>query len=462
MATKEKGLLEEWESPTYGKERDKAVTAHFRQTNKSNQQAIVKITGFGSSVEKVGDHVSYLTRNGEHTIEDEQGNILEDKEEIEDILEEWGADFSRKRPSNNIVSTSLTVNIKTPEKQAAIYKMLKEVAAKELSEFTYRVDKSRSKTRPNDVTLRVKSKSLDLDDLKSRLENLEESHLEDFKTTLKTPKIRLPRDVVKVMLSSPEHTDPKKLMSAVRAFAEEQYGSKGHRYLMALHEPKTDKKTEKYPHVHLVVKMKNDKGERISTSRDDLYQWRKLYAEKAREQGIMIEASYRSERGKGYKAETRVVRERKNRKEPVKVNDVRKESALNAHKDGIYRPSKYEVSQLIKHLKERQEYARNAQSVTEKSELVTDPEEKRKMRIMANTLRKEANELPIPKTKLRLAIDELDEKLGTKTRIQFSEIDKIRIEKEGKILNELTTPTKESTPTIHRSVDLNKGDDLEL
>ena len=99
-----------------------------------------------------------------------------------------------------------------------------------------------------------------------------------------------PKDVHNIVLSMPRATPPKKLLAAVKAFAETQFGGR-HRYAMALH---TD---QNHPHVHLVVKAKSEQGDRLYIRKATLRAWREDFAKELRARGIAANATTRSVRG---------------------------------------------------------------------------------------------------------------------------------------------------------------------
>lgn len=117
--------------------------------------------------------------------------------------------------------------------------------------------------------------------------------LEEIRPTMALP----PRDsgkelklVHKVLFSMPAGTPPKKVLSAVKAFAREEFGAK-HPYAMVLH---TD---EPHPHVHMVVKAVSEDGERLNVRKATLRHWRQEFARRLREEGIAANATDRKARG---------------------------------------------------------------------------------------------------------------------------------------------------------------------
>jgi hypothetical protein len=101
---------------------------------------------------------------------------------------------------------------------------------------------------------------------------------------------RPPKLVHNVIFSMPPGTAPAKVLQAVRKFAANEFALK-HRYAMVLH---TD---EAYPHVHLVVNVVSEQGERLNIRKQTLRDWRRKFAENLRELGVAANATERAVRG---------------------------------------------------------------------------------------------------------------------------------------------------------------------
>src|SRR5437868_2067160 len=99
-----------------------------------------------------------------------------------------------------------------------------------------------------------------------------------------------PKLVHKLIFSMPAGTPPKKVLSAVRSFAREEFGLK-HRYAMVLH---TD---EPHRHVHVVVKAISEGGERLNIRKAALRGWRQEFARHLRKHGVAANATDRAVRG---------------------------------------------------------------------------------------------------------------------------------------------------------------------
>lgn len=93
-----------------------------------------------------------------------------------------------------------------------------------------------------------------------------------------------------VILSMPPGTDRAAVTSAAREFAQHEFGL-NYSYVFATHED------EKHPHVHLCVKAMGHDGIRLNPRKADLQQWRELFADRLRANGIEANATRRPVRG---------------------------------------------------------------------------------------------------------------------------------------------------------------------
>lgn len=103
---------------------------------------------------------------------------------------------------------------------------------------------------------------------------------------------KAPKLIHRIVFSMPAGTPPQKVLSAVRDFAREEFGSM-HRYAMVLH---TD---EPHPHVHVVVKAVSEDGQRLNIRKETLRAWRREFAGHLRARGVEANATERAVRGKG-------------------------------------------------------------------------------------------------------------------------------------------------------------------
>lgn len=98
------------------------------------------------------------------------------------------------------------------------------------------------------------------------------------------------RLVHKLMLSMPAGTPSQGVLRAARSFLHEEFAGK-HRYAFVLH---TD---EPHPHVHVIVKAVNERGDRLHIDKGTLRRWRQGFAAHLRAQGIEANATDRAVRG---------------------------------------------------------------------------------------------------------------------------------------------------------------------
>ncbi len=102
---------------------------------------------------------------------------------------------------------------------------------------------------------------------------------------------RKPKKLVhNLVFSMPPGTDPQKVLGAVRRLAKEEWMLK-HRFALVLH---TD---EPHPHVHVVIKARDEKGKRLNIRKSTLRDWRQKFAQNLRELGVAANATERVVRG---------------------------------------------------------------------------------------------------------------------------------------------------------------------
>lgn len=108
------------------------------------------------------------------------------------------------------------------------------------------------------------------------------------------------REAFNIILSMPPGTDRRSVTEAAREFAADQF--ENHQYVLATHED------EKHPHVHLSVKAVDKYGSRLNPRKADLQNWREVFAEKLRDNGIEANATRRKARGVVRKAQKQAVK----------------------------------------------------------------------------------------------------------------------------------------------------------
>lgn len=100
-----------------------------------------------------------------------------------------------------------------------------------------------------------------------------------------------PRDTMHLMISAKAGTDVGALTNAVREFLHDRFAD--HKFMFGIH---TDKEAEGHIHAHAIITVKNENGQKIHPNRDDFRNWREVYAQHARAQGLKIVATSAMER----------------------------------------------------------------------------------------------------------------------------------------------------------------------
>lgn len=414
-----KGLLEEYERPDYAKGNAKyrklLKTAIDRQSGKP--QAILKITGYLSSAEKMGNHIDYITRNGKLELTDQDGFTYQGKGESRENIEDWAVDFAPVSKKQSHTKITLKVDAGDEKSVKTLYDTLREFGQDNLQDVEWRVDKSRSKKSPNTVTLTVKAASEMAGMVREQMEGFEQDSLSSFTTKLEESAGRLPRNAMKMALSSPEGSNPKSVLKAAEAFAQQAFGDNGYRFLYALH---TDTNN---PHVHLVVKMVNDQGKRLATDKPDLYRWRELWAEKCQEQGIDVVAVPNYMRGVSSgkvpdaSQMARMKGKRKGDKEPeTRYQETIQKVVKDAIQKGQYTATQREIAAIKRNLQTRQEYLDAASHLRSEVGKLDDGKKQQQLIKIAAILEKEAKSLPIPKTPVQQTLEEEGKKQGLSIR----------------------------------------------
>ncbi len=100
-----------------------------------------------------------------------------------------------------------------------------------------------------------------------------------------------PRDTMHLMLSSKADADPEALRRAARAFLHDRFAD--HRFLFGVH---VDRETDGHIHIHAVITVKNESGQKIHPGPSEFRGWRESYAQHAQAEGLKIVATSAMER----------------------------------------------------------------------------------------------------------------------------------------------------------------------
>jgi len=208
-------------------------------------EVVVRVTGGANGSRGVKEHLAYITRNGELEAERESGDLVNGKADVKDVAEDWWT----LRGGTDTIGQG---------EDGKTLRDRKQTAASE-------ADASRARGPGEHRPKRT-------------------------------------RDTINMVLSMPVGTDPDKLHSAAREFAQKEFGGKND-YMLVLHRQETDPygKTSQ-PHVHLTVKNCGFDGRMLSPNPDDLQRYRERFASLLRSRGVVAEATPRASRGVAQKA----------------------------------------------------------------------------------------------------------------------------------------------------------------
>ncbi|MGN7882521.1 conjugal transfer protein TraA [Ensifer sp. 22460] len=322
---------------------------------KGSQPAVVKMASYGGGA-RVGAMLNYVSRGGELKVENENGRVLEGREELARIRGDWDHLFQNRAESRDIGSFTVEIATSAFASDAAMHELVRSALSSGFGDrrYAYAVEKhdDGSLTVQGLVVLRsgqgerltgdakaaaiiqsrydVSAAARDaeakfsfhgygngvefgagrLRDLVDRHQDLRDERGQQIADEKAAGDLvqkewrgelhsRKSRDVMHVIMSARAGTDVAAFEGAAREFLAHQFA--GHRYVFAMHDPSSDPKEEreggKRPHVHAhaIVAMKSDSGDRIETTPAVFREWRTVMAEKARDHGIEMEMTDRRE-----------------------------------------------------------------------------------------------------------------------------------------------------------------------
>lgn len=179
------------------------------------------------------------------------------------------------------------------------------------------------------------------------------------------------RDVMHMEMSAPPGSDRDRLFAAARAFAAATFGP-NHQYALAEH------RDTKHPHCHLLVKLRGHDGRALDPRKRDLETWRKGFAEAARAEGLMLDASPRAVRGVARRGVSRAVLEAQRRG---------KVPARQPHEP-------YVRAQAARHAEERDAFRIAALRLARTADGAASADERARLKAMAGDLARFAQEFP--------------------------------------------------------------------
>ncbi|MCJ9674019.1 MULTISPECIES: conjugal transfer protein TraA [unclassified Neorhizobium] len=335
---------------------DRPMRARFAGLAAGSQPAVVKMASFGGGA-RLGAMINYVSRNGEVVVENERGDQLRGRDQLSAVGGEWdhlmknraesrdiglfkisighaaGADGEFFERGREIVSYALggrAFAFAVAEQTDATGFEIQGVAVlrdrhgerltgddKATTIVQKRLEAARSGER--DIRFQFTGYGNGTDYGASRVRRLVENYPGRVQDEQGRPVMdarragelvqqewrdqlhsRKPRDVMHLIISARASTDTVAFQDAARDFLGSQFG--GHRYAFSLHDASSDPKAEaaggKRPHVHVhaIVAMRSDAGDRIETTIPAFRQWRLAMAEKARAHGVDMEMTDRRDR----------------------------------------------------------------------------------------------------------------------------------------------------------------------
>lgn len=335
---------------------DRPMRSRFGGLASGSQPAVVKMASFGGGG-RLGAMVNYISRNGDVAVENERGDVMRGRDQLSAVGGEWDHLMKNRAESRDIGLFQVAV-ADHYQPGSDIYERAREVVKRGFGDrafafaVTERTDgrgfqieglvvlrsSGGERLTADDKAAEFAQKRYDAGDDErvraefrftgygngtdygtSRLRSLVNQHsgsVQDEKGRViadekragdlvqlewrDTLHSRKPRDVMHLILSARAGTDAEAFHAAARDFLATEFA--GHRYVFSVHDAARDPKAEeaggKRPHVHVhaIVAMRSDAGDRIETTIAAFRHWRLAMAEKARAHGINMEMTDRRER----------------------------------------------------------------------------------------------------------------------------------------------------------------------
>lgn len=332
---------------------DRPMSARFAGLASGSQPAVVKMASFGGG-SRLGAMINYVSRNGAVVVENERGDHLRGRDQLSAVGDEWGHLMKNRAESRDIglFKISVAAGRRTDDD---LLGRAREIVKHGLGDraFVFRVSEcadgsgydidgvtvlrnsggerltaddkaaaivqTRMEGAGADAAFRFTGYGNGTDYGTSHVRSLVAVHkgkvqdeqgrtIADAKQAGDLVQLewrdqlhsRKPRDVMHLILSARAGTDTAAFQNAARDFLGQQFA--GHRYVFSLHDAQSDPKAEaeggKRPHVHIhaIVAMRSDAGDRVETTIAAFRQWRLGMAEKARVYGINMEMTDRRDR----------------------------------------------------------------------------------------------------------------------------------------------------------------------
>lgn len=330
---------------------DRPMRTRFAGLASGSQPAVVKMASFGGG-SRLGAMINYVSRNGAVVVENERGDQLRGRDQFSAVGDEWDHLMKNRAESRDIGVFKISVT-DDGRSDDDLFDRAREIVKHGLRDraFAFAVtaradgngfdidgvtvlrsadgerltadDKAaavvRGRIKSENAEFRFTGYGNGTDYGTSQVRSLVAAHggkvqdeqgrvIKDAKHAGDLVQLewrdqlhsRKPRDVMHLILSARAGTDTAAFQNAARDFLGEQFA--GQRYVFSLHDAASDPKAEaeggKRPHVHVhaIVAMRSDAGDRVETTIAAFRQWRLVMAEKARAHGINMEMTDRRDR----------------------------------------------------------------------------------------------------------------------------------------------------------------------
>ncbi|TCM65879.1 conjugal transfer protein TraA [Rhizobium sp. BK068] len=316
-----------------------------------SQPAVVKMASFGGGG-RLGAMAGYISRNGEVSMETQSGQELQGRDAIAALCDDWAHLMGNRTESRDIGLFCIDI-AHGPEKGQALNEWARYIVRSAVGDrsFAFGVEERDGTLRIEGVVVlrskagerltadakateivqaRMRAKGGDVGKAEFRfkgygngveygtsrlrklvarfdgaVENDRGEKIADAKQAGDLVQqewrgelhSRKSRDVMHLVMSARAGTDVDTFRAAARAFLSTEFAA--HQYVLSLHDPMRDPKAEqdggKRPHVHVhaIVAMRAENGDRIETSIGSFRRWRESLAKEARARGILMEMTDR-------------------------------------------------------------------------------------------------------------------------------------------------------------------------
>jgi hypothetical protein len=160
------------------------------------------------------------------------------------------------------------------------------------------------------------------------------------------------REAVHLIFSMPRGSPVEALRKAVRKVVVTHFP--GHRAVFGIHQDR------KHPHAHVLLHMRGP-HKKLELRKGDLHRLREVFAEAAREQGVMLAASPRAARGIGRKGFRRSVHNMRARGITPKVHEEAAREVMAEVQRGDLGEKPWETAMRHRHDLEKEAYVEEAQ-----------------------------------------------------------------------------------------------------